>query len=61
MQTPLVAQVAPGEVAYQGQRIAVTLEPIEGAVTAGSRMSLAAMQALGVPLTALTEMDLYLN
>ena len=40
-----------------GKSVAVTLRPIEGPETAGSRLSLAAMRLLGVPLTALVEVD----
>ena len=39
--------------------VEVTLIPIEGPRTAGSRMSLAAMQALGAPLGDLVEVDVF--
>jgi hypothetical protein len=37
----------------------VTLLPIPGASTAGSRMSLDAMRQIGVPLTELVEVTVY--
>ena len=56
LETPLVQVQGPGQVrAANGQTIAVTLIPIDGPASAGSRMSLQAMQALGLPLTELAE------
>ena len=49
-----------GRVQYKGKSIDVTLIPIEGAATAGSRMSLQAFQALGAPLTDLVEVNVSL-
>ena len=55
LETPLVTQEQAGSVQYQGGAIAVTLIPTGGARTSASRLSLAAMQALGAPLTDLVE------
>lgn len=59
LKTPLVKTQRAGQVRYPqtGKTVAVTLIPIDGPATAGSRISLQAMQALGVPLTALAEVD----
>lgn len=59
LETPLVEAEAAGRVVYQGQSAAVTLRPIPGAATAGSRLSLAAMRLLGIALTDLPEIDVY--
>jgi hypothetical protein len=57
LKTPLVDREGPGRVSYAGRTVDVTLIPIEGPETAGSRMSLAAMRALGAPLTELVEVS----
>ncbi|MEL6451050.1 MAG: hypothetical protein AAFQ19_07300 [Pseudomonadota bacterium] len=59
LKTPLVQSERNGSVFYPetGKTVAVTLIPIDGPDTAGSRLSLAAMQALGAPLTGLPEVD----
>lgn len=59
LKTPLVANKGPGRVTYPmtGRSTAVTLIPIEGPATAGSRLSLQAMQALGASLTDLPEIE----
>ena len=59
LKTPLVATQQPGTVYYPAtnRSVKVTLIPIEGPVTAGSRLSLQAMQDLGAPLTGLPEVD----
>jgi hypothetical protein len=59
LKTPLVTTEQPGVVRSQqtAKRVAVTLVPIAGPATAGSRISLAAMRALELPLTALAELD----
>jgi len=61
LKTPLVQQQAAGraEVSASGNSVAVTLIPIEGPATAGSRLSLQAMQALGVGLTDLVELRVF--
>ena len=57
LKTPLVAKTRPGKVSWSGKSVAVSLIPIEGESGAGSRISLQAMQALGMPLTELTEVQ----
>ena len=59
LKTPLVAVEGPGRVTYPatGRSTTVTLIPIDGAATAGSRLSLQAMLALGASLTDLPEID----
>ena len=59
LKTPLVDAAQPGRVYYPetNTTVDVTLLPIDGPPTAGSRISLAAMQALGAPLTGLPEVD----
>lgn len=58
MRTPLVSAPTPGMISdpATGRSVAVDLIPVEGAPGAGSRLSLAAYQALGLPLTALPEL-----
>lgn len=57
LSTPLVTREAPGQVTYvpTGESVAVTLVPSGAASGSGSQLSLAAMQALGIPLTELAE------
>ncbi|WP_223424900.1 hypothetical protein [Tateyamaria pelophila] len=59
LKTPLVAVEGPGRVTYPatGRNTSVTLIPIDGPATAGSRLSLQAMQALGASLTGLPEIE----
>ena len=59
LKTPLVTATRPGRVFFPetGKTIDVTLIPIDGPDTAGSRMSLAAMQGVGASLTDLIEVD----
>ena len=61
LETPLVRAVRPGEVRVPatGARLAVELRPIDGPDTAGSRLSLAAMRDLGLPLTDLAEIEVF--
>jgi len=59
LKTPLVRTPTTGHVTFGGASQKVNLIPIEGAASAGSRMSLAAMQALGVPLTELVEIRVF--
>ncbi len=61
LKTPLVSRERKGRVYYNGLWLAVTLIPIEGEATAGSRMSLAAMRALEMPLTELSEVRVTAN
>ncbi|MEL6609986.1 MAG: hypothetical protein AAFO93_13850 [Pseudomonadota bacterium] len=59
IKTPLVDAPRSGEVRNPatGTVVAVQMIPLDGPATAGSRMSLGAMQALGVSLTAVTEIE----
>jgi len=57
LETPLVRNDQPGEVHYQGKGVSVTLIPADAPVGAGSRLSVAAMQALGAPLGDLIEVE----
>lgn len=59
LKTPLVTSEGAGQVTFlkSGKQIDVTLIPIDGPSTAGSRMSLQAFQALGAPLTDLIEIS----
>ncbi len=59
LKTPLVANSRPGKVRWKGNNLAVTLIPIEGTSGAGSRISLSAMQALGMMLTELLEVQVF--
>lgn len=54
METPLVSTEGPGRVVGpDGRTVAVTLRPSGGGPGTGSRLSLQAMQALGIDLAAL--------
>jgi hypothetical protein len=59
IKTPLVKTEQAGRVRYPdtGKTVAVTLIPLDGPVTAGSQLSLAAMQALGAPLAGLPTVE----
>lgn len=57
METPLITREQPGIVAYGAATARVTLIPSGGAATSGSRLSLAAMRALGAPLTDLVDLE----
>lgn len=61
IETPLVSTPAKGRVTYvkSGRTVKVDLIPISGPVTAGSRLSLAAMRLLDAPLTGLPEVQVY--
>ena len=61
LKTPLVSAERSARVfnPATGQSAEMTLIPIEGPRTAGSRMSLAAMQALGAPPGDLVEVDVF--
>lgn len=60
LKTPMVQTEQTGRVSYNGTTIDAILIPIDGAATAGSRMSLQAFQALGAPLTDLVEVNVAL-
>ncbi len=59
LKTPLVSSRQQGILISKdnGERVQVELIPIPGEATSGSRISLQAMQALGLPLTALAQID----
>ncbi|MDU8910525.1 hypothetical protein [Aestuariicoccus sp. MJ-SS9] len=59
LETPLVTEPAKGRIVYQGKSAQVDLIPIQGATTAGSRISLAAMRLIGAPLTDLPEIEVF--
>ncbi len=61
LKTPLVIAVTEGRVVWadDGTSVNVTLIPKQGEATAGSQISLAAMRALGIPLTALPELIVF--
>jgi hypothetical protein len=60
LKTPMVQSEQTGRISYNGKTIDAILIPIDGAATAGSRMSLHAFQALGAPLTDLVEVNVAL-
>ncbi|SLN27389.1 hypothetical protein PSA7680_01223 [Pseudoruegeria aquimaris] len=61
LETPLAAKPGPGRITSvaTGKSVAVELRPLDAARSAGSRLSLAAMRLLEVPLTDLPELDVY--
>jgi len=63
LKTPLVKSETKGRVTNKanGKSSAVTLIPIAGPATGGSRLSLPAMRLIGASLTELTELDVTLG
>lgn len=63
LKTPLVKSETKGRVTNKanGQSSAVTLIPIDGPATGGSRMSLPAMRLIGASVTDLTEVEVTLG
>ncbi len=61
LKTPLVLAEAEGRLVWadNGNSVNVTLLPKQGESTSGSQISLAAMRALGIPLTALPELIVF--
>lgn len=60
LETPLVQQQRMGRIeASDGTALTVTLLPIPGSATSGSRISLSAMRGLGVPLTDLPKLKVF--
>ncbi len=61
IKTPLVDAPGKGRVVYpgNGKSVQVDLIPIEGAETAGSRLSLAAFRIIEAPLTELPEVEVF--
>ena len=63
LKTPLVTEERQGRVTYlaNGKSSLVTLIPISGPRTGGSRLSLAAMRLIGAPLTDIAEVSVALE
>lgn len=62
LETPLVDSVQAGRVAAaNGRTLEVELRPINGGSGSGSRISLAAMRLLNIPLTELPELQVFTN
>lgn len=59
LETPLVSAAGPGRVEFNGKSAKVDLIPIAGEKTAGSRISLSAMQLIGAPLTDLPTIKVF--
>ncbi|THH38944.1 hypothetical protein E4Z66_05145 [Aliishimia ponticola] len=61
LKTPLVKTEQRGRVVYpaNGRSVQVTLIPIEGEATAGSRLSLSAFRVIEAPLTGLPEVEVF--
>ena len=59
LKTPLVTELTPGRVEYQGKTINIELRPSGGATSAGSQISLAAMRLIEAPLTSLPEVKVF--
>lgn len=61
IKTPLVSAAGKGRVVYSGtgKSVQVDLIPIEGAGSAGSRLSLAAFRLIEAPLTELPEVEVF--
>jgi hypothetical protein len=61
LKTPLVDAPARGRVDYAvtGQSVAVDLIPLDAVPGSGSQLSLAGFRAVGAPLTALPELQVY--
>lgn len=55
LKTPLVDELTPGRVSYNGTDANVELRPSGGAAGSGSQISLAAMRVLNIPLTEIAE------
>ena len=63
LRTPLVTAEVKGRVYYDktGTAANVLLLPLQGENTAGSQLSLAAMQVLGIPLTELAKVQVFVR
>ncbi len=61
VETPLVTELTPGRIEWQGNSVNVELRPSGGAVGSGSEISLAAMRLLEAPLTELPEITVFSN
>ncbi|MGH1465234.1 MAG: hypothetical protein ACRBBQ_07710 [Cognatishimia sp.] len=56
LKTPMVDAPQPGQISFGSKSAKVQLLPLDGPLTAGSQISLQAMQAIGAPLTGLPEL-----
>jgi hypothetical protein len=63
LETPLVTSTRQGRVVAvsTGAKVQLELRPIDGPASAGSRISLAALRLLGVGLTGLHELEVYVE
>lgn len=59
LKTPLVTELTPGRVTYEGTTINIELRPSGGAAGSGSQISLAAMRLIGAPLTSLPALTVF--
>ncbi len=61
LKTPLVGSEQKGRVVFSktGKEVSVTLIPLDGPETAGSQLSLSAMQIIGAPLTDLPTIEVF--
>jgi hypothetical protein len=61
LKTPLVDRQGPGRVVYPatGKSVQVTLIPIDGPKTGGSRLSLPALRLIEAPLTGLPKVQVF--
>ena len=61
LSTPLVSELTPGRIEWQGNSVNLELRPSGGAAGSGSEISLAAMRLLEAPLTDLPEITVFAN
>ena len=59
LKTPLVTELSPGHVVYNGNSVNVELRPSGGVAGSGSQISLAAMRLIEAPLTSLPELEVF--
>ncbi|WP_394177353.1 D-galactarate dehydratase [Yoonia maritima] len=59
LKTPLVTELSPGRVVYNGKSVNVELRPSGGVAGSGSQISLAAMRLIEAPLTSLPELEVF--
>ena len=59
LKTPLVSELLPGRVDYNGTSVNLELRPSGGEARSGSQISLPAMRLLDAPLTGLLELTVY--
>ncbi len=63
LKTALVSELTPGRAVYSsnGKSVNLELRPSGGAVGSSGQMSLAAMRLLGIPFTALADVEVFAN